>query len=124
MFARADLLLFQNKYDEALAKLDSIKILFPDHSLEDDVLYTKAQIYKRLRKTDDMIAAYQTIIEKYPTEIKADNAIFELAEFYENQLKDPEKAKPLYEKIFTDYSGSTFAIEARQRFRKLRGDEL
>lgn len=124
MFAQADLLLFQNKYDEALAKLDSIKILFPDHSLDDDVLYTKAQIFKRLRKTDDMIAAYQAIIEKFPTEIKADNAIFELAEFYENQVNDPEKAKPLYEKIFTDYSGSTFAIEARQRFRKLRGDEL
>jgi TolA-binding protein len=124
MFAQADLLAFQNKYSEAIVKLDSIKILFPDHSLDDDVLYTKAQIYRKLRKTEDMIAMYQTIIEKYPEEIKADNAIFELAELYETQLNELEKAKVLYEKLFVDYSASTLAFEARQRFRKLRGDEL
>ena len=124
MFAQADLLAFQNKYTEALQKLDSIIIIFPEHSLEDDILYTKAQIFRKLRKTDDMITMYQTIIDKFPDDIRADNALFELAEIYETKLKDPEKAKPLYEKIFVDYSGSTFAAEARQRFRILRGDEL
>ncbi len=124
MFAQADLLAFQNKYDEAITKLDSIKVLFPDHSLDDDVLYTKAQIYKKLRRTDEVISMYQAIIEKFPTEIKADNAIFELAELYETQLNDPEKAKPLYEKLFLDYSASTLAHEARMRYRILRGDEL
>jgi tetratricopeptide (TPR) repeat protein len=124
MFAQADLLAFQNKYTEALQKLDSIIIIFPDHSLEDDILYTKAQIFRKLRKTDDMITMYQTIIDKFPDDIRADNALFELAEIYETKLKEPEKAKPLYEKIFVDYSGSTFAAEARQRFRILRGDEL
>ncbi|MBL0100169.1 MAG: tetratricopeptide repeat protein [Saprospiraceae bacterium] len=124
IFAEADLLAFQNKYTEALQKLDSIKILFPDHSLDDDVLYTKAQIFRKLRKTEDMISMYQTIIEKYPEEIRADNALFELAELYETKLSEPEKAKTLYEKIFVDYSGSTFAAEARSRYRKLRGDEL
>jgi tetratricopeptide (TPR) repeat protein len=124
MFAQADLLAFQNKYTEALQKLDSIIIIFPEHSLEDDILYTKAQIFRKLRKTDDMITMYQTIIDKFPDDIRADNALFELAEIYETKLKDPEKAKPLYEKIFVHYSGSTFAAEARQRFRILRGDEL
>jgi tetratricopeptide (TPR) repeat protein len=124
MFAQADLLAFQNKYSQAIEKLDSIKILFPDHSLDDDVLYTKAQIYRKLRRTDEMIAMYQVIIEKYPQEIKADNAIFELAELYETQLNEPEKAKALYEKLFIDYSASTLAHESRLRFRRLRGDEL
>lgn len=124
MYAQADLLAFQNKFSEALILLDSIKILFPDHSLDDDVMYTKAQIFRKLRKTDDMIAMYQAIIEKYPEEIRADNALFELAELYETKLNEPEKAKLLYEKIFLEYASSTFASEARQRFRKLRGDEL
>jgi tetratricopeptide (TPR) repeat protein len=124
MFAQADLLAFQNKYDEALQKLDSINIIFPEHSLEDDVLYTKAQIFKKLRKTNDMVTMYQTIIDKFPDDIRADNALFELAEIYETKLNEVEKAKPLYEKIFVDYSGSTFASEARKRFRILRGDEL
>jgi len=124
MFAEADLLAFQNKYNEAIHKLDSIKILFPDHSLDDDVLYTKAQIYRKLRRSDEMITMYQTIIDKYPEEIRADNALFELAEIYQTLLNEPEKAKALYEKIFVDYSASTFAAEARKRFRILRGDEL
>ncbi len=124
MFAQAELLTFQNKYTEAIQKLDSIKILFPEHSLDDDVLYTKAQIYRKQRKTTEMIEMYQKIIEKYPEEIRADNAIFELAELYETKLNEPEKAKVLYEKLFVDYSSSTFAAEARKRFRILRGDEL
>lgn len=46
-----------------------------------------------------MITMYQTIIDKFPDDIRADNALFELAEIYETKLKDPEKAKPLYEKF-------------------------
>jgi tetratricopeptide (TPR) repeat protein len=124
MFAEADLLTFQNKFKEALQKLDSIKIVFPDHPLEDDVLYAKAHIFKKQRKVLEMIEMYKTIIEKYPEEIRADNAIFELAELYETKLSEPEKAKELYEKLFVDYASSTFAAEARNRYRLLRGDTL
>lgn len=124
MFADAELLIYQNKFDEALMKLDSIAIIFPDHSLDDDVMYVKAHIYKKLRQTDLMIQMYESIIEKYPEEIRADNAMFELAEFHETQLNQPEKARELYKRIFIDYSGSTFASDARLRYRALRGDEL
>jgi len=124
LYATADLLVFQNRFEEALQKLDSIKILFPDHSLDDDVLYSKAQIYQKLRKTQEMIAMYQAIIDTYPEEIRADNALFELAEFYEKAMKDTEKAKALYEKIFLEYTSSTYAVEAKARYRRLRGDSL
>ena len=67
---------------------------------------------------------YQAVIEKYPEDIRADNSMFALAELHETHLNDVEKAKALYEKIFIDYSGSTFAVEARKRFRKLRGDNI
>jgi tetratricopeptide (TPR) repeat protein len=124
MFAQADLLIFQNRLNEAMLKLDSVKLLFPEHSLEDDILYQKAQIYKKQRKTDLAIVMYEQIIEKFPDDIKADNALFELAEIYELQLSEPEKAMKLYEKIFLDHSGSTYAVEARTRFRRLRGDNI
>ncbi len=124
MFADAELLIYQNKFDEALQKLDSVAIIFPEHSLDDDVLYVKAHIFKKRRQTDLMISMYETIIEKYSEEIRADNAMYELANFYETQLNMPEKAKELYKTIFIDYSSSTFASDARQRYRLLRGDEL
>ena len=97
---------------------------FPDHKLDDDVLYVKARIYTKLRNYDKAIELYERIVENYPEEIRADNALFEMASLYENQLGNPEKAMEYYEKIFVEYSGSTFSIEARKRYRKLRGDNL
>jgi len=124
MYAQCDLLAFQNKFDEAFLKLDSIKTMFPKHSLDDDIMYTKAKMYKRLRKYDEAVSNYQKIIEEYPEEVRADNALFELAEMYEMILEKPEEAEKLYEKLFIDYSNSTFAVEARKRYRILRGDDI
>lgn len=124
LYANSDMLTFQNRFDEAFVKLDSLVQLFPEHSLEDDVIYSKAAIYMKLRKYETAAALYQEIIEKYPEEIRADNALFALAELNENQLENTDKAMELYEKIFIDYSNSTFAVEARKRFRRLRGDNI
>jgi len=124
MYADAELLVFQNRFDEAFVKLDSMLILFPAHSLEDDVWYLKAKVFAKKHDYNKAAEMYQAVMDKYPEDIRADNSMFELAELYENQLNDTEKAKALYEKIFIDYSGSTFAVEARKRFRRLRGDNI
>ncbi len=123
-FAAAELLAFQNKYDAALEKLDSITILWPNHDIIDDVLYQKAQIYSKLKQWGDAIPLYQTVAEKYKEGIRADNALFALAQIYDYRLDNKEKAKELYEKIFIDFNSSTFAVDARKRFRVLRGDKL
>lgn len=126
LFADAELLTFQNKFDQAFGKLDSVTAVYPDHTLQDDVYYAKAKIFQKQR---DYVAAadmYNRIITDHVEEIRADNALFELAMMYENenQLNDLGKARELYEKIFLDFSGSTFAVEARKRFRILRGDDI
>ena len=124
MYAQAELLVFQNKYNDGFEKLDSILMLFPEHSLDDDVLYLKAQIHKKQRDYPKAITLFEKIVEKYKEEIRADNALFEMAEIYETRLNDKEKAKTFYEKLFTDFSDSTLAVEARKRFRILRGDKV
>ncbi|MCB0630388.1 MAG: tetratricopeptide repeat protein [Saprospiraceae bacterium] len=128
MYAQAELLVFQNRFEESFQKLDSLLLLFPEHSLDDDVLYLKAQIYKKKRDFTKSAELLQKIIDDYKDKesIRLDNALFQLAEMYENenQLNDKEKAKELYEILFIDYSGSTFAVEARKRFRILRGDKI
>ena len=105
----------QNKFDEAIEKLNQIVITFPNHSLEDDVLYAKAQISKSLKRYTHAINFYNEVIEKHPDEIRCDNAIFELANLYDTVLDDQEKAKELFQKLFIEYSDSTFAIEARKK---------
>ena len=124
MYAQADLFVFQNRFEEAFEGLDSLLSQFPDHSLDDDVLYLKAQVYKKQHQWKKASSMFEIIIEKYTEDIRADNSLFELAELYELHLDDLEKAKSLYERLFIDFSNSTFAIEARKRYRKLRGDQM
>jgi len=124
MYSGSELLIFQNRFEEAQTKLDSITTIYPEHSLEDDVFYSKAQIHMKKREYQDAIGFYEKIIEKFPEEIRADNALFEMAQLFELILQDKVKALELYEKLFLEYSGSTFAVEARKRFRILRGDEI
>ncbi len=124
VYAQAELMIFQNRFDDAFAKLDSVRRLYPGTELEDDVYYLKAQIYKKMRQYDKAIEAYEKILANYSDGIRADNALFEMAALYDGPLKNKDKAKELYEKLFTDFSSSTLAVEARKRFRILRGDKL
>lgn len=124
LYAEADLLAFRNQPEEAIKTLDQLLVSFPDHSLQDDVLYSKALIYKKKGDFEKAAEMYQRVIADFPEDIRADNALFELAELYQTVLGDEAQASQLYEQLFLDYSGSSFAVEARKRYRQLRGDTL
>lgn len=122
MFASAELLIVQHQYDKAIARLDSINSLFSEHTLGDDIYYKKAEIYKKTNRYTEAAKMYQNIVEFYPTELYGDDALFKEAELYERNLNDKEKAKELYQEVLTKYPGSIYVVEARKRFRELRGD--
>ncbi len=122
LFAEAELLIYQNRIDEAFSKMDSITILFPEHGLEDDVLFVKAQQYEIQQRYEEAAVLYQEIIDRFSEEIRADNALWALAQLYEFFLDDLDQAQELYQRLFIDYSDSTFSVDARKRFRMLRGD--
>ena len=124
MYAGAELLLFQNQDEEAEKKLDSIRKLFPGHALFDDIEYTKAEIFVRKREFQKAVPLLEDIIKNFGKDIKGDDATFLLAEINEKELHNIEKAKELYKSIITDYSNSLLVIEARKRYRALRGDKL
>lgn len=124
MFASADLLLLQHKTKEGLQRMDSINILFDNHSLADDIYFKKAQVYTQEGKYKEALEAYQRIVDVYGDKIYGDDALFKMAEIYQYNLKDVEKAKALYQDFLTKYPGSVYTIEARKRFRKLRGDVI
>ncbi len=124
MFSEAELLTVQNRYEESFFKLDSIIQIYPEHGLEDDVKYQKANLHLKLRDYDKALELYTDIYTNYVEEIRADNSLFAAAEIYEYYLQDLDKAKELYEKLFIDFSNSTYAVEARKRYRTLRGDNV
>lgn len=122
MFASADLLLLQHKTTEGLQRMDSINILFDNHSLADDIYYKKAQVFAQQGKYKEALEAYQRVVDAYGEDIYGDDALFKMAEIYQYNLKDIEKAKATYQEVLTKYPSSVYTVEARKRFRKLRGD--
>ncbi|MDX9891535.1 MAG: tetratricopeptide repeat protein [Bacteroidales bacterium] len=124
MFAKADFLIFQNNDNEALKYLDSITIYSPLSPLTDDVLYTRAQIATRQNNYFVAEKYYKKIVESYSTDILGDDALFKLAELYEYYLKNIPEAMTCYQKLLKEYPGSLYIVDARKRFRYLRGDNL
>src|SRR6056297_246164 len=124
LFSQAELLIFQNEFEKAEKKMDSVTLLFPGHTLEEEILYAKAQIQRKKQNFNAVRELLKQITIEYPEGLKADNALFEWAELEENRFNQPEKAKELYETLFLEYTNSTFAEEARKRYRALRGDSI
>jgi tetratricopeptide (TPR) repeat protein len=124
MFARADLLAFQNKDELALITFDSINNLFPNHALSDDILMKRANLKAKKGQYEEAIACYQKIVSNYGTDILADKALYNMALLYEEKMADKEKAMTLYQDMLQKYPGSLFAVEARKRYRSLRGDTV
>jgi predicted Zn-dependent protease len=123
-YARADFLIFQSQFAPATSILDSINLKYPGNSLADDILMAKAKIYLKQGELEQAVTQLQKIVDSYAFDLWADDAVFMLADLYENKLNDPEKAKKMYEKIILDFPGSLYVIEARKRFRNLRGDKI
>lgn len=123
-YADAELLVFQNRFEEAFTMMDQLMEAFPGHELEDDVVYLKADIYQRKREYNRAADAFQFIVDNYPESIRLDNSLWALAQLYEKQLDDPTRAQELYETLFIDYSNSILAVEARKKYRELRGDAV
>jgi len=123
MYAHADLAIFAEQPEKAVATLDSIDVKYPGNSLTDDILMSKARILIQQKNYADAVPLLKKIADEHAFGLWADDAVFMLGDIYENQLQDKEKAKTCYQKIITDYAGSLYINEARKRFRLLRGDK-
>lgn len=122
-YASIDLLLFQNKDKEALIRLDSMIVNYPDHSLIDEIYWLKSKVYRKRGETDLALKELEKIISKYPTGIFGDDAFFTKGEIIEAK-NDREGAMEIYKEFLFKYPGSIYSAEARKRFRLLRGDQL
>tara|TARA_R110000737_G_scaffold193532_1_gene214824 strand:+ start:21658 stop:23484 length:1827 start_codon:yes stop_codon:yes gene_type:complete len=123
-FAKGDLLIEQHKYDEAFVYFDSIQTVYNYHSLGDDILLKKSYAMQMQGKWTEAVQYLNELLKYYQFDILADDAVFQLGDIYQNQLNDSEKASEYYRKILFDYKGSLYTIEARKRFRILRGDKI
>ena len=120
-YSRADLLAYRNQNEEALLVLDSISTLHLSHPIFDEVLFKKAKIKLKQEKYSEADSLLQKLVDFYPYDILADDALFALAELNEGQLNNQEKALQFYETIILDYPASIYVTEARKRYYSLKG---
>ncbi len=121
-YAKVELLLFQNRDEEAVTLLDSMLVRYPAHSLSDEVLWQQAQLFIKQGRNEEAAKKLQTIEQNYGYDILSDDAAFTLALLKEEKLGKKEEALELYKNFLVKYPGSIFVVEARKRYRILRGD--
>ena len=124
IFARSDLFFFQNKTDQALLTLDSLARGLPETTLGDDILLRKAKIASVHGKYQEAVEYLEKLLLSYHEDILADNALFMMAELYDKQLGNSQKAMDLYKELLSDFPGSLYVVDARKRYRALRGDTV
>lgn len=122
-YAQADLLSFQNKTSEAISILSEVLIKFKGQSIEDEALFKQAELFKKEQKFEEAISNYEQIIALNAEGILVDDAHYQLAGIYEQQ-EAIEKAQEHYQKIIFDYPSSIYLVDARKKYRKLRGDSI
>ncbi|MCC7331421.1 MAG: hypothetical protein IT232_02335 [Flavobacteriales bacterium] len=121
-YANADLLDFQNKKEEAIKLLDTLKTEFSYHSIVDDVLFKEYQILYSLKQYDEALKKLELISTSYPSGILSDDAVYFSAKIYDYKKNNSEKAAELYKKILFDYKDSVYGVDARKRYRELKKD--
>lgn len=124
LYAEADFYIFKNMFAEAEAKLDTLNTKYPNHTLADEVLMARADIAFKKQDFTGAVGYYEKVYKEFGTDILGDDALYKAAQLYDRQLNQPEKAKELYEKLITEYPGSVYAVDARARYRILRGDVI
>ena len=132
-FAKGDYLLYQKRNQEAIVQFQSILKSFkgqdPRATLEQAkhieavTLLRLGKIYEKQGEYNLALPQYQNIIAQHSDGIYIDEALYFSAEIYNNKLQQPEKAKPLYEKIIFNHQDSIYFVEARKKYRQLRGDK-
>ncbi len=123
-YAAVDLLLFQNRTDEALASLNDLYQKYKDHSLADEILWRRANTLIKENRPDEALEDLDKIVKTHPQDILGDDALFLMAKLQQEHKNDKETAMKLYQEILTKYPGSIYTAEARKRFRNLRGDAI
>jgi len=96
---------------------------FKGQEIEAVTMLRLGKIYEKLGDFNLALAQYQNIIAQHSDGIYIDEALYFSAEIENNKLQQQEKAKLLYEKIIFNHQDSIYFVEARKKYRLLRGDK-
>ena len=118
-YATAKLRMRQHRYDDALARLDTLLRAHGRHALADQARFERARVHLARGDTAAARQSLQGLPRQHPRSPYADRSLFRLARLHEAQ-NQPERAIALYDRLLTQYPKSLLATDARSRLRSLR----
>ncbi len=119
-FADADLMLYRGMLESAWEGYTNIETHNLSHPLLDEVLMRKAQIRMKQARYTEADSLLQKVVDFYPYDITADDALMMMAELNEDKLGNKAKAMECYEKLLVEYPNSLYADNARKRYNALK----
>ena len=122
-YAAAEFLLYQNKISKCKEILNLLPFKYPNHSLDDEILYLKAQVQEKLGNYEEANRLYRSVYENFSGDILADNALFRSALLTLQIIGDKEEAIQLFEKIILEYNSSLYVARARNYYYKLKNGD-
>lgn len=121
-FAHADLLQHQKRTSAAIVAFKDLLAIQQDTRLEDDILFKLAALYQEMGQNNLAQSSLETLLDRDPDSVLADDAHFALAKLLEGPLSLVQEAMSHYENIIFNHTNSIYFVEAQQRYRALRGD--
>jgi len=122
IYAQSDILIYQNKYRDALKKLNSLSSTNIDNNLHEYVIFRSGEIYVKLANYQKAIEQFQFLISEQPESSLCDDAqkrIADINNFYLNNKKDAIEA---YETLLVNYPESLLIEEVRNKIRGLQSN--
>lgn len=119
-FANIKLAIHQHNYNQALKMIDSLIKEFPANLILDDAIMTKGMLLKSMGRYKEAVDQFEKMVTQFQWEPKAAAAAFFVAQLYDEQLNQNDKALKYYKKVLIDYPLSVYQPEARKRLRVIR----
>ncbi len=120
LFAQAELLAEQQKFDKAAEKYKIISSNQQAFMLQSLVKIREAEMEMALDNYDESILLLNKISDENEKNIYSDKALYLLGQIYEFGVTDNAKAIEIYEKLLAKFPNSLYLDEARAEIIKLR----
>lgn len=121
-YGKAKLFERQRRGWDALLVYDQLLKSYPEHKLVDEIKFDRAALLRQMGRVEEALIGFNTLRTEHADSYLADQALFLVADTYENILHEPQKAMLQYTAFLVQYPGSLLTAEVRARIRKLRGE--
>jgi len=117
-YVRAEMLIHQRKYSEAIILLEQIKEVYTENQISNYALFMAGRLKGLIGDYEGGVISFKELTAEYPSGILADEALLRTGELYEVCIGDFALAEKEYEELLVKFPNSIYVDEARRRIRR------